>query len=93
LQHLIPTLGQQIGVCIRAGSGLLPLLRNGIGAGVSLFATGTDGLVRSTCYDPRVANPQWAPWFSLPADQPFGPGDLFIVNKSVQRLRELCSAP
>jgi len=39
--------------------------------GVSLFAVGSDGVVRSTYYDPRVTNPQWVPWFTLPADQPF----------------------
>jgi len=55
------------------GAGTLVAAVSSVPGGVSLFATGTDGLVRSTFYDPRVANPQWGPWFSLPADQPFGP--------------------
>ncbi len=33
--------------------------------GVSLFATGTDAIVRTTYYDPRVPNPKWADWFDL----------------------------
>ena len=40
--------------------------------GVSLFAIGQDGVVRTTYYDPRVAPPQWSEWIALTADKPFG---------------------
>jgi hypothetical protein len=33
--------------------------------GVSLFLVDSQGAVQSSYFDPRVANPQWAPWFHL----------------------------
>jgi len=65
------------------GAGTPIVAVSSVTGGVSLFATGTDGQVKSTYYDPRVDNPQWAPWFSLPADQPFGPGTPVAAVSSV----------
>ena len=39
--------------------------------GVSLFAVDRDGIVMSTYYDPRQANPDWVPWFPIHGDHRF----------------------
>ena len=51
--------------------------------GVSLFLVDPQGAVQSSYFDPRVANPQWAPWFHLSEGGSAHPGAAVSVVSSI----------
>lgn len=52
-----------LGAKVHDGSNIAAV--SSVRGGVSLFIAGLDRNVWGSYYDPRVANPQWSPWFSL----------------------------
>jgi hypothetical protein len=50
--------------------------------GTQLFTVGEDGVVWSSYYDPRVANPRWSDWFG-PQAQPFKATSILSVVSAV----------